>query len=60
VVLHARRTLAFVKTGSCMMRAYLRMAVLTDQATDLQLTSVDLANRASIFKVESLDEALLC
>jgi hypothetical protein len=43
-----------------MMRAYLRMAVLTDQATDLQLTSVDLANRASIFKVESLDEALLC
>ena len=38
--------------------AYPRMALTTDQATDLQSPSTDLANRASVFDVESLDEAL--
>jgi hypothetical protein len=34
-----------------------RMTATTDQATDLRSPSVDLANRASVFEEESLDEA---
>ena len=32
------------------------MAATTDQATDLRSPSVDLANRASVFEAEILDE----
>jgi hypothetical protein len=48
----------FVSYGRLQDGAYSRMALTTDQATDLQSPSADLANRASVFDVESLDEAL--
>jgi hypothetical protein len=48
----------FVRYGRLQDGAYSRMALTTDQATDLQSPSADLANRASVFDVESLDEAL--
>jgi hypothetical protein len=48
----------FARYGMLQDGACPRMALTTDQATDLQSPSTDLANRASVFDVGSLDEAL--